>query len=608
MKKQINIFLMIGVCAVLSTSCFKSYLDKAPESGLALTDVFSKYSNFKSFFDAVYTGDGNYNLRSAYPFYFDSSSDKFTWESLTDMADEGRQLHSQTIKSGAITKLQLQRLAWDGERPIFTAMFRVIRRCNMALENIKMLKDVDQKMINDFIGQAHFVRAEAHFELFRVWGRMPYITKVIGPNDQWDLTRLSNYETCIKIAQDMDSAAYYFNLADKMRRDPVSGVGFLNDPDQARPNGVAAKAYKARALLYAASPLNNKNGVKDWEDAAKANWEAIQIAKTYGYDLLTAAEYKNNYIGTTYTNEQLWGFYAGTYSYSNLPGHQNGIFANSKSSNSGECPTQNTVDKFETKWGEPLNTQADRDAATQAGHYNEQDPYANRDPRFYIDIIYNGAPLSGYGTAKIYWESVSGVVKYGQLLDQSYLGITATGYYSRKRWGEQSTLNRITPKFTDPLIRLGELYLNYAEAANEAYGPTTPAPGANLNAVQAINLIRTRIQQPNVLAVYTGSKDAFRPRIKNERTVELMQEGGHYYFDIRRWMDAPVTMNGPLIGMNVEKLSAGYNTATYPTGYRYTRVALPSSRQTKWKNAMYYLPFMVEDTYKMKNFTPNEVW
>jgi hypothetical protein len=608
MKKSIYILLSIALSLVLLNSCMKSYLDKAPESGLTEDEVFSKYSNFKSFFDAVYYGDGYYNIRTAYPFYFDISSDKFTWESLTDMADQGRLLHSQLIKAGGITELHLQRLAWNGERPVFTAMFRVIRRCNMTLEHINMLKDVDQDVIDDFIGQAHFVRALAHFELFRIWGPMPYISKVIGPDDQWDMFRLTKYETCIKIAQDFDTAAYYFNLAGKMRRDPSSGAGSLNAPDQDRPNGVAAKAYKARALLYAASPLNNKNGKSDWEDAAKANWEAIDIAKSYGYDLLPGIDYKKNYIGTTYTNEQLWGYYAGTFGYGSLPGHQNGIFANSKSSNSGECPTQNTVDRFETKWGEPLNTPEYRAAAETAGHYKPQNPYINLDPRFIIDIIYNTAPLTTYGTAKIYWETPGGVLKYSQLLDQNYLGRTYTGYYSRKRWGEQSTLNRISPKFTEPLIRLGELYLNYAEAANEAYGPDIAAPGATMTAVQAINLIRSRIGQVNVLPEFTVTKETFRPRIKNERIVELMQEGAHYYFDIRRWMDAPVSMAGPLIGMDIEKLAAGYDPLIYPTGYKYTRVPLPDNRQSKWKNAMYYLPFMVDDIYRMKNFTPNESW
>jgi len=608
MKKYISLFF-IGLFAVMITSCEEKYLDKAPESGLAKEDVFSKYDNFKLFFDAVYNKSNNFNITSAYPLWFDMSGDKFTWESLTDMSDQGRILHSQLIKSGGITELHLYRLTTSGNRPIFTTMFQVIRICNVALENIHMLKNVEQKDIDDFIAQAHFVRAFAHFELFRIWGPMPYITKALGANDQWDIPRLTNYETLINIAADMDTAASFFNQAGRMRRDPGPGqVGHLNNPDQARPNGVAAKAYKARALLYAASPQNNANGVKDWENAAKASWEAIQIAKQYQYDLLSAADYKKNYIGTKYTNEQLWGWDGGTRSYNNssMAGIVNGIFANNKTAFSGECPTQNAVDKFETKWGEPLNTQADRDAATTAGHYNEQDPYANRDPRFYIDIIYNTAPLIGYGTATIYYQNVSGTTVYGTLLDQTYLGITKTGYYSRKRWGDQSTLNRISPQYTDPLIRLTELYLNYAEASNEAYGPSSiGVPGADMSAVNAINLIRSRIGQTNVLTQYIASKETFRPRIKNERTVELMQEGGHYYFDIRRWKDAPTAYTGPLIGMVAEKVTVS---PTYPTGYKYTRRALSSDRQTKWVNAMYYLPFMVEDTYKMKNFYPNEPW
>lgn len=608
MKKYIILFF-VGLSTFLLPSCLESYLNKAPESGLSKEDVFSKYDNFKLFFDAVYRKSSNMNITSTYPLWFDMSTDKFTWESLTDMADQGRMLHSQLIKSGGITELHLNRLTYSGERPIFTAMFQVIRICNTALENINMLKNTNQEDIDDFIAQAHFVRAYAHFELFRIWGPMPYITKVLGPDDQWDIPRLSNHETLIRIAADMDSAAFFFEKAGRMRRDPGPGqVGHLNNPDQARPNGVAAKAYKARALLYAASPLNNESGMLDWEVAAKANWEAIQIARQYQYDLLTAIDYKKNYIGTKYTNEQIWGWDGGTRSYNNgnMTAIVNGIFANNKTSFSGECPTQNAVDKFETKWGEPLNTQEYRDAATAAGHYKEQDPYANRDPRFYIDIIYNTAPLVSYGTAKIYYQMVNGSAVYGQLLDQTYLGITKTGYYSRKRWGDQSTLNRISPQYTDPLIRLGELYLNYAEASNEAYGPSTiGVSGATMSAVGAINLIRSRIGQPNVLSQYTSGKDIFRPRIKNERTIELIQEGGHYYFDIRRWKDAPTAYAGPLNGMVIEKVTVS---PTYPTGYKYTRMPLSSDRQTKWVNAMYYLPFMVDDIYKMKNFYPNEPW
>lgn len=618
MKKYIILFFFLGLSVILPTSCLEEYLDKAPEAGLTTEEVFSRNLNFKLFFNAVYDGRKRYgtnwreyNIKCGFPFYFNMWDQKYTWEGLTDMADMGRYMEGQTIKSGQISSI-VNKFTYDGDRrPILESMFMCIRICNITLKNIHLLKDVEQVEIDDYIAQAHFVRAFCHFELFRIWGPMPYITEAMEPGGQFDIPRLSKHETLMRIAADMDTAANYFEKCGRMRRDAMipGSPGHLSDPNQARPNGVAAKAFKARAMLYAASPLNNELGVKDWEEAAKANWEAIQVALQYGYTLLPAAEYKNNYTDTRYTNEQLWGWYAGNYAHNNgnLQGIVASIFTGSTSSTfSGECPTQNFVDKFETKWGEPLETDADRAAATTVNHYKEQDPYKDRDPRFYIDVIYNQATLNGWsgGKAQIYYEIKNGSPVYSELLNQSYLGITRTGYYTRKRVANHSTKAQGNKDYTDPIIRLGELYLNYAEAANEAYGPSTPAPGATMNAIQAINLIRTRIAMPNVLAKYTTDKDAFRPRIKNERTIELCFEG-HYYHDIRRWKDAPVTMAGPLMGMTIEKVPVS---TTYPLGFKHTRTPLTSDRQSTWKDAMYYLPFNTEDNFKMKNFVPNEVW
>ena len=608
----------------MPTSCLKKYLDKAPESGLTEQEIFSKYDNFKLFFDAVYEGrkyftDGwyDYNIKSAFPLYFNYWDQKYTWEALTDAADQGRYMEGQTFKSGNVAAF-VNKFTYDGKRrPILESMFTDIRICNKALENIHYLEEngLDPVEINDFKGQAHFIRAFCHFELFRIWGPMPYITKAIGENDQWDIPRLTKHETLVRIAQDFDSAATFFNLAGRMRRDNpvVGGAGHLASPDQRSPAGVAAKAYKGRALLYAASPLNNESGVVDWQNAAIANWEALQVALTNGYALLTATNRKQNCYGANYTNEQLWSWYAGEMggTNGNFAGIMNGLFGNSKSSFSGVCPTQNWVDKYETSFGEPLNTQDDRAAAIAANHYKDQDMYkANtRDPRFYTDIFYNQSSAANWTSnkAQIYYATTAGVTSYSELLDQSYLGITRTGYYEKKRLGEASSKSNSNVKYSDPLFRLAELYLNYAEAANEAYGPNTPAPGATLSAVQAVNVIRARVTQVDVLAAYTGSTAAFRPRVKNERNIELSWEG-HYYHDLRRWMDAPAAYSSTLIGMDIEKLPAGYNTTTYPTGFKYTRRALSGDRQIAWKDAMYYLPFNTEDNFKMKKFVPNMVW
>ena len=227
MKKYITILLAPVLLTVLLSSCIESFLDKAPESGLTTADVFSKYDNFKRFFDAIYEGNKSdagtwraYNIKTAFSLYFDFWDQKYTMESLTDMSDMGRLMDSQVIKGGSISAI-INKMTYDRQRrPILGSMFETIRICNMSIKNIDLLKDVSPIDINDFKGQAHFVRGFAHFELFRLWGAMPYLNKVIGPDDAWDIPRLSKHETLMRIAADMDTAAMYFEKANLMRRDP----------------------------------------------------------------------------------------------------------------------------------------------------------------------------------------------------------------------------------------------------------------------------------------------------------------------------------------------------------------------------------------------------
>ena len=159
---------------------------------------------------------------------------------------------------------------------------------------------------------------------------------------------------------------------------------------------------------------------------------------------------------------------------------------------------------------------------------------------------------------------------------------------------------------TSSIIRLAELYLNYAEAANEAYGPDGSAPGATLTAAQALNVVRNRVNMPDIGSRYTASRDLFRERVKNERTVELNMEG-HRWVDVRRWKDAPTVYAGPLYGMDIQYVG---KSKEYPTGFKYTRVELEAARQVKWKDFMWYFPFNTSDYYKFKNFdtSSNPLW
>jgi len=622
MKKYLKIIFFTGLLAMIFPACLEDYLNEAPDAGLTDEVVFSKYNNMLLFFGAVYDGthsNGNdYNIKNAHPMYF-AYRMEYTWDGLTEMSDNGRQYESQSIKAGQMGGT-IDKFAGPisaKNMPILVSLFEVIRICNLTLQNIDKMEDALQEDKDDLIAQAHFIRAYAHFGLFRIWGRMPYITRAMMNNDQFDIPRLSRYETCVKVAQDFDTAYTYFKKAGIMRRDADLQ---LSNAKQFRPAGAAALALKARALLYAASPQNNQNGITDWQDAAKACWMAIDTAKFYGYALQTAANasslkqaYKNNFMNVGRTNEQLWQYWANSNNPSggnmsigltSIQSMSNGIFAQQPNSMSGENPTQNLVDMFETKWGDPLNTQADRDAATVLGHYNEQDPYVNRDPRFTWGIIYNtSTEIAGYNPVKIYYEIIDGKQVFSDLLNQGFLGVTHTGYYQRKTIYDSNTKVTTSYNLTDPIIRMAELYLNYAEAAAQGYGGENGiAPGATLTATQAANVVRNRVGMPSFPAGLSPAE--FMTRLKNERTIELCLEG-HHYFDIRRWLDAPAAYNQLLYGVDIEKVPVS---PQYPKGFRYTRLPLPADRQPSWKDEMYTFPFTTEDNYKMRNFQPNPIW
>ena len=621
MKKILRHIIVLAVTLSimpLASSCLNAYLDKAPDSGLSEEEVFSKYQNYKSFFYAVYTGS-NSKLRAFHPLTFAFNNKKFTFEGLTDMCDMARLTDSQSIKMGngnnAIWIVGYNTGVSNKEAAKVTYAWRILRICNIAIDKIDKLQDATEQQKEDLLGQAYFVRAYVNFEIFRLYGAIPYVDKVLGPNDEWDLPAIGENEFLHKVADDFQTASVHFEKAGLMRRDPASGAGHLAAPDQDKPNGVAALAMKGRALLYAASPLNNPDGNKAiWEEAAVANMEAIKAAEKYGYSLLPLSEYSKNYYGNNYSNEQLWGFSAGTMQYKNsfLQAFVGYVFSKDAYS-SAQCPTQNFVDRFETKDGYALNTEADRSVAEKAGMYNEQNPFVNRDPRLDICLVYNQKDISsgGYGKASLYVNE-NGSLPSGSLLQKksgSSDGVTETYYYEYKRVGGpyQATQN-VT--LTDPIIRLGELYLNYAEAAFEAYGSYDgKVPGSSITSQDALDIIRNRAGMPGIREEYLASPEVYRMRIKNERAVELCFEGYHYYCDIRRWKDAPEIGRSKLYGLRATKLNAGYDSSKYPTGFRYDRFELPANRQIAWKNdGMYYIQFDNKDLIKMKNYTPKMAW
>ena len=175
--------------------------------------------------------------------------------------------------------------------------------------------------------------------------------------------------------------------------------------------------------------------------------------------------------------------------------------------------------------------------------YNPNDPWTGRDPRFYIDIAYDGVRLVDNASA-----AAAKANEFAQLSNNGFhrngtpasggVAGSVTGYFYRK-WtpkGNNPWDNRWSNfQSYHPIVRLADVYLMYAEAALNGYGtPASKSPAIALTATDAVNVIRNRAQLPNLTAKYIASKDAFMKQIIRERAVEFAFEG-HRFFDLRRW-------------------------------------------------------------------------
>ena len=386
-------------------------------------------------------------------------------------------------------------------------------------------------------GEAYFLRAWWGFELLKRYGGMTDDGKAMGyiivtstfDEDSKDLANSAernSYEACVtQILADCDKAIEKLPLT-YTGSDP--NIGAVN---VGRASGEAAFALKARVGVYAASPAyqeTNADVDSKWVRAASLAKEAIDEIGAFtslNADLFNASATPSEFIWRQYHNNN-------SLESRNYPPAYFG---------SGiTCPSQNLVDAFPMKNGYPIDH--------ELSGYDPANPYANRDPRLDITVMHNGTTLDGREL-----ETFEG----GKDSKAMSFKATRTGYYLRK-WLSVSKAGMLAPdtKSNDfhyhVLLRITEVYLNYAEALNEAFGPTTTGAGHDKTALEMVKEIRSKAGIANDVyadEVAANGKDAFRTLIQNERRLELAFEN-HRYFDVRRWM---LPLNEPLYGMKISK-------------------------------------------------------
>jgi hypothetical protein len=370
------------------------------------------------------------------------------------------------------------------------------------------------------IGEMKVLRAYSYFRLISFFGGVPLITTSFSLKDNFQIPR-NSYQECLDfVIKELDEAA---NLL------PPTYAA----TSQGRITKGAALALKSRALLYAASPLNNpSNDVAKWQRAADAAKAVIDLNR---YSLFN--DYKTLFLAANlYNSEIIW-----TRPFNNSLDRETyvelGLFPNGYGGFGQVHPLHNIVEDYETKNG---LLQKDDPA------YNSQRPYDNLDPRFYASILYDGAPFKN--------RAVETFLPKGMDSNEGALSphnATQTGYYQRKFSDESITNPTGTNQGNSPwiFIRYGEILLNYAEAMYNL--------GNEPESRKYINMIRSRpgIMMPPV----TESGAALLMRLQNERRVELAFEE-HRYFDVRRWKIAPVVENEDAKKMTITKDAAGNKT------------------------------------------------
>jgi starch-binding outer membrane protein, SusD/RagB family len=450
---------------------------------------------------------------------------------------------------------------------------------------------------NTMTGEALFLRAYFYHNLARLWGGVPVLTTPHTLDDDFFVTRNSFEETIDQIVSDLDQAAAL--LPEVQSQDGRATRG-------------AALALKSRVLLYAASDLyhvnpsgmpetgyNGANQQSMWRAAKDAAQDVIDMNFYSLYEAnpapgdSAAENYANIWLVDGHAETILQRHFTPSYSYQWFQADI-GLFngPNGWHNWGGDTPLQQHVDAYEMADGTSFNW-------NNPDHAN--DPYVNRDPRFYASIFYNGSQwrqrpdnmlaLDPDGIVQTADYEVAGQSDLRPGLDtrsgpiEDWNG-THTGYYMRKFL--DPTVNHQFEMQDRPWIymRYAEILLNYAEASVEL--------GEYADARDALNQIRRRAGMPDVPVSETGAE--LLDRVRNERRVELAFEE-HRFFDVRRWMIAPDVYDD---GRRIRIIGRLNGDGSYTYEY-----SVETTDNRGWNDRAYFLPIWRDEINSNNNLVQN---
>lgn len=413
--------------------------------------------------------------------------------------------------------------------------------------------------IRRLTGESYALRGLFKYFLLRNHGGLDQSGQLLGlqildsyplGQDDYAKTRAGFNEYVNSAYADFDEALKYLPLDYGNNTTLPSGFGDISsvekyntvfgDYTQQRMSGRHVQAMKARLALLVASPaFNPNNDMELWKKAADYHAELLNyIGGVNGLDPTGHLFYLKAQIDAASLSsgdkldipEMLWRRPISSHRTREVNNFPPSLYG------SGQInPSQNLVDAFPMLNGYPITH--------SESAYNASSPYSNRDPRLDMYIIRNG---STYKNTTIRTEVGGGVNAVDSVSNS-----TRTGYYLKKLLREDVNANPSSAtdqQHFNTHVRYTELFLNYAEAANEAWGPNGSG-SHSYSAKDVIASIRKRagIQQPDAYLNSITDNETMRKLIQNERRLELCFEGFRFW-DLRRWKN---DLTEPVKGVNI---------------------------------------------------------
>ena len=508
--------------------------------------------------------------------------------------------------------------AWNSQTGVSVNNWRdrnaSIQYCNLFLEKVDEVAFSTTPEINEMFqdrlkGEAYGLRALNMLYLLQNYAGKTASGELMGVpvwTESWNATSNLNvprntFRECLaQLLDDVDKAVALLPLdfkdvsdaevPDKYRSKGVNAAVYnrVNGATTAlRLSGRIAEAIGSQAALLAASPAFSDQSGVDWAEAANRAGDVLKriggVAgmPQKGHLWYTAEEIGNSVTASVNHPEVIWRDGA-----SESSSREEDNFPPTLYGKGRVNPTQNLVDAFPMANGYPITD-------SRSG-YNANDPYSGRDPRLGEYVVVNGSTL-GVNNSVIHTGTDAG---NNDGINQEAEYSTRTGYYMRKLLRSDvnpNSTNKVEKYHYTTRIRFTEIFLAYAEAANEAWGPTN---GGNygFSAYDVIKAIRKRamgdaIGDDPYLESVKGNKDEMRKLIRNERRLELCFENKRFW-DLRRWNSNISELNEAAQGMEI-------------TGSSYKRIEVETRN---YKEYMIYGPLPYSDVLKFSALEQNAGW